>query len=69
MLGGMLATGEGGAADLVEAFAYLDLSQRRGVAEAPAARDRAAEGFDAATKARAVARAAELRTEPPRPAQ
>ncbi len=68
-LGEMLRGTEGGAADPVEAFAYLDLAHRRGVAEAPALRDQLAKEFDAATKARAAARAAELPTVPPRPAQ
>ncbi|MCA3261041.1 MAG: sel1 repeat family protein [Telmatospirillum sp.] len=68
-LGDMLRGGEGGAADAVEAFAFLDLAHRRGVAAATGARDRLADGFDAATKARATARAAELPTTPPRPAQ
>ena len=69
ILGEMLRATEGGTADPVEAFAYLDLAQRRGVAAAAGLRDQIATGFDAATKARAVARAAELPTTPPRPAQ
>jgi hypothetical protein len=68
-LGDMLRGGEGGAADPVEAFAYLDLAHRRGVAAATAPRDQLAREFDAATKARAEARAAQLPTTPPRPAQ
>jgi hypothetical protein len=68
-LGDMLRGGEGGAADPVEAFAYLDLAHRRGVGAATALRDRLSAGFDAETKARAAARAAELPTAPPRPAR
>jgi hypothetical protein len=68
ILGEMLRDGEGGAADPVEAFAYFDLAHRRGEAQATARRDQLADSFDAATKACAAARAAELPTEP-RPAQ
>ncbi len=68
-LGDMLRDGEGGAADPVEAFAYFDLAERRGVTAATGPRAVLADGFDAATKARAAARAAELPTTPPRPAQ
>jgi TPR repeat protein len=66
-LGGMLRGGEGDAADPVEAFAYLDPAHRRGVGAATALRNRLSAGFDAETKARAAARAAELPTAPPRP--
>ena len=69
ILGVLWREGAGGPENAVEAFAYFDLAHRRGVAAAPSSRDRLAEGFDAATRARAMARAGELPTEPPRPAQ
>jgi hypothetical protein len=69
VLGILWREGAGGPEDAVEAFAYFDLAHRRGVASATSLRDQLANDFDAATKARAMARAAELPTEPPRPAQ
>ena len=68
-LGILWREGAGGPEEAVEAFAYFDLAHRRGVAAATSMRDQLAAGFDAATKARAIARAAELPTTPPRPAQ